>query len=110
MFAGHAFRDGLGGVDDLVEGNHLLEPGQHINAAGSNALSRREIDDECVRRCGTIVVDARGTARQECGDLLPLVEKGLLDWESLPELGEVIAGRVSGRNSNEVSTERRLMP
>ena len=87
-----------------VLGGNLIEPGQHINAAGSNALSRREIDDECVRRCGTIVVDARGTARQECGDLLPLVEKGLLDWESLPELGEVIAGRVSGRNSKEEIT------
>jgi ornithine cyclodeaminase len=82
----------------------LLEPGQHINAAGSNALSRREIDEECVRRCNRIVVDSRGTARQECGDLLPLVEKGLLDWESLPELGEVITGRVKGRTGKDEIT------
>ncbi len=82
----------------------LLETGQHINAAGSNALSRREIDEETVRRCSRVVVDSRGTARQECGDLLPLVEKGLLDWETLPELGEVIAGRATGRTAQEEIT------
>lgn len=82
----------------------LLEAGQHINAAGSNALSRRELDEEAVRRCSRIVVDSRGTARNECGDLLPLVEKGLLDWETLPELGEVIAGRVPGRTANDEIT------
>jgi len=77
----------------------LLEPGQHLNAAGSNALSRREIDEAAVLRADRIVVDARSTARNECGDLLPLVERGRLQWELLPELGEVIAGRVPGRSS-----------
>jgi len=77
----------------------LVEPGQHMNAAGSNALSRREIDEKAVQRADRIVVDARSTARNECGDLLPLVERGLLQWELLPELGEVIAGRESGRSS-----------
>jgi ornithine cyclodeaminase/alanine dehydrogenase-like protein (mu-crystallin family) len=76
-----------------------LEPGQHINAAGSNALARRELDEAAVRRCASVVVDARGTARNECGDLLPLVEKGLADWDALPELGEVIVGRVPGRRA-----------
>lgn len=76
-----------------------LEPGQHINAAGSNALSRREIDEAAVRRCEVIAVDARGTARNECGDLLPAVEKGLLRWETLTEIGEVIAQRAPGRTS-----------
>ncbi len=76
----------------------LLEAGQHINAAGSNALSRRELDESAVRRAGRVVVDARGTARNECGDVLPLVERGLLQWEALPELGEVIVGRAPGRS------------
>jgi ornithine cyclodeaminase/alanine dehydrogenase-like protein (mu-crystallin family) len=81
-----------------------LEAGQHINAAGSNALSRRELDEAAVRRAGKIVVDARSTARQECGDLLPLVEKGLLQWDMLPELGEVIVERVPGRTAKEEIT------
>lgn len=81
-----------------------LEAGQHINAAGSNALSRRELDDVAVRRASRVIVDARGTARNECGDLLPLVEKGLLNWDTLPELGEVIVGRVPGRTAKEEIT------
>jgi ornithine cyclodeaminase len=81
-----------------------LEPGQHINAAGSNALTRRELDAAAIQRCARVVVDARGTARNECGDLLPLVESGKLDWDALPELGEVIVGRIPGRKSRDEIT------
>ena len=76
-----------------------LEPGQHVNAAGSNALARRELNQAAVQRCAPVVVDSRATARNECGDLLPLVESGFADWDALPELGEVIVGRVPGRTS-----------
>ena len=81
-----------------------LEPGQHINAAGSNSLIRRELDEAAIRRCDYITVDARGTARNECGDLLPAVEKGLLHWETLTEIGDVISGRAPGRTSREQIT------
>ncbi len=74
-----------------------LSPGQHVNAAGSNSLARRELDTAAVRRATHIVVDSRNTARNECGDLLPLVETGLANWDALPELGEIITGRVPGR-------------
>lgn len=76
-----------------------LEAGQHINAAGSNSLIRRELDEAAVKRCDLIVVDSRGTARNECGDLLPAVEQGFLQWEALPEIGEVIAKRAPSRGS-----------
>jgi len=76
-----------------------LEPGQHINAAGSNALTRREIDDATVRKCDVITVDGRGTARNECGDLLSAIEKGWLRWDYLTEIGEVIAAKAPGRTS-----------
>ena len=76
-----------------------LEPGQHINAAGSNALTRREIDDATVKKCDVITVDGRGTARNECGDLLSAVEKGWLRWDHLTEIGEVIAKKAPGRTS-----------
>lgn len=78
-----------------------LSPGQHINAAGSNSLARRELDEAAVRRSTRIVVDSRNTARNECGDLLPLAETGLIDWDALPELGEIIIGRVPGRRSKD---------
>ena len=74
-----------------------LEPGQHINAAGSNALARREIDLASVKKCDIVTVDGRGTAAKESGDLLPAVESGVLRWETITEIGEVIAKKVPGR-------------
>ncbi len=76
-----------------------LEPGQHVNAAGNNQLSRRELDAEAVRRFDLITVDARATARRECGELLPLVESGQLHWDALTEIGEIIAQLRPGRAS-----------
>jgi ornithine cyclodeaminase len=76
-----------------------LEPGQHINAAGSNSLIRRELDDAAVKRASYITVDSRNTARNESGDLLPLTETGRLDWDSLTEIGDVIIGRAPRRSS-----------
>jgi ornithine cyclodeaminase len=76
-----------------------LEPGQHINAAGSNSLMRRELDLDAVKRCDYITVDSRGTARNECGDLLPAVEQGLCAWDTVTEIGDVIAGKAPRRTS-----------
>ncbi|MCC7081356.1 MAG: ornithine cyclodeaminase family protein [Burkholderiales bacterium] len=78
----------------------LLAPGQHINAAGSNALDRREVDLEAVRRA-RVVVDSREVARGECGDLLPAIERGLLYWEQVADLGEVLIGQRPGRTSDD---------
>ena len=81
-----------------------LEPGMHINAAGSNALIRQELSEAVVRRCELVAVDAVPTALAESGDLLPLLEKGRLQARQLVELGEVIIGRRPGRQSaNEIT-------
>ncbi len=74
-----------------------LAPGAHVNAAGSNALVRTEIDMETVRRARVVAVDSREQARVECGDLLEPVEKGLLHWDRVHELADVVAGHVPGR-------------
>lgn len=74
-----------------------LEPGQFIAATGSNALDRREIDTETVRRADIIAVDSREVAQGECGDLLPAYEAGLIYWENIADLGEIIIGRWPGR-------------
>ena len=78
-----------------------LEPGTHLNAAGSNALIRREIGEEVVRRCRLVVVDTVATALKEAGDLLPLLEKGRLAERQLVELGDVLLGIRAGRQSAE---------
>jgi ornithine cyclodeaminase len=76
-----------------------VEPGTHINAAGSNSLLRREIDEATVAKCEVVVVDSRPSAQKEAGDLLPALEKGRLHVGALTELGEVIAGTRPGRAS-----------
>ena len=81
-----------------------LEPGTHINAAGSNSLIRQELSEAAVRRCDLLAVDAVATALAEAGDLLPLLEKGRLHARQLVELGEVIVGRHAGRASAEQIT------
>jgi ornithine cyclodeaminase/alanine dehydrogenase-like protein (mu-crystallin family) len=87
-------------AEPLFDGK-WLEPGQFIAATGSNALDRREIDLETVRRCDVIVVDSREVAQGECGDLLPAYENGLVYWENIADLGEVIVGRWPGRTSDQ---------
>ena len=74
-----------------------LAAGTHINAAGSNMLSRRELDEASLARCDRIVADSREVARRECGDLLPLIEKGRLGWGRVAELGDVVIGRAPRR-------------
>lgn len=81
-----------------------VEPGQHINAAGSNSLLRQEIDEATVRRCSPIVVDSRPTAIKEAGDLLPPLEKGRLHAGMLAEIGEVMNGTRAGRTMPEQVT------
>jgi alanine dehydrogenase len=74
-----------------------LAPGTHVNAAGSNSLLRREIDEATVRKADPVVVDSRPSAMKEAGDLLPALEKGRLHSGMLVEIGEVIAGTRPGR-------------
>lgn len=77
----------------------LLQNGVHINAAGSNLLIKREIDEETVRRAHVIIVDDKEQAQIESGDLLPAIERGVLTWERVRTLGDVVAGVVPGRTS-----------
>ena len=76
-----------------------LEPGMHINAAGANSIGRRELDNAAVTRCSIIVADAKDQAMLECADLAVPIGSGLLKWDPVLELGQVVTGRAPGRNS-----------
>lgn len=76
-----------------------LEPGCHINAAGSNHLRRREIDAGVVRRAGIVAVDSVEQAMLEAGDLAGAVEEGALDWKQVVEFPAIAAGKASGRTA-----------
>lgn len=81
-----------------------LARGCHVNAAGANALIRREIDETTVRRAALVCVDSRETALREAGDLLPALEKGRLHERQLIELGEIVVGVRRGRTAAEEIT------
>ncbi|HEY0754524.1 MAG TPA: ornithine cyclodeaminase family protein [Ktedonobacteraceae bacterium] len=77
-----------------------LKPGCHVNAIGSNWPKRRELDDETLERSSLIVTDSVEQARMEAGDLLIPANAGSLDWESVWELADVVAGDGPQRNSS----------
>ena len=81
-----------------------LEPGMHINAAGSNHWIRQEVDDNVVRRADIIVVDSVPDAQVEAGDLLYPIERGRIRWDQIHELSAVAVGQVKGRPSDEAIT------
>lgn len=82
----------------------LVEPGQHLNVAGSNVPQKREVDDEVIRRAHRIVVDQLEDAQIESGDLVGPVERGIAGWDRMRELGEVVCGKVPGRERPEEIT------
>ena len=73
-----------------------LAPGTHINAVGATRPNWRELDDELLRR-STIYVESREPALKESGDLIA-AGRGVI------EIGEVIAGKQSGRKSEDQVT------
>jgi len=84
--------------DPVVEGG-WIKAGAHINAAGSNSVSRREIDENAVRRATFICTDDVQQAEIESGDLTAVLQ----DWSNVRELQEVVKGRC-GRTSPEEIT------
>ena len=76
-----------------------LQPGTHINAAGSNHVKRRELDAETIRRASLIAVDSLEQARMEAGDLTQAADEGILDWSDVCELQDVLASSRPERTS-----------
>ena len=75
-----------------------LAPGTHVNAMGANLVVRRELESDVVTRSEIIAVDSKEQARVESGDLLQVLGEDAANWGKVCELGEIVAGKVSGRN------------
>jgi ornithine cyclodeaminase/alanine dehydrogenase-like protein (mu-crystallin family) len=81
-----------------------LSPGAFVAATGANAYARRELDDRAVLRADRVVTDDRAQARIEARELIDLAKTGSLRWDDVVELGDIAAGRESGRRSAEEIT------
>ena len=82
--------------DPVLQGDWLTD-GTHLNIIGSNYLSKSEIDVAVVRRAKSIFVDSIDQAHLEAGDFRQARDAGILQWSSIRELGELVAGRAPGR-------------
>ncbi len=74
-----------------------LKPGVHINAIGANHEHRRELDQEAVTAANFICTDDVEQVRYESTDLAEPVKAGVLRWDSVRGLSEVVSRQVRGR-------------
>jgi len=88
------------GAREPVLNGEWIEPGTHLNVVGSNFLAKSEVDVETIRRASIVAVDSIEQSKLEAGDLLPAIERGVLSWESVSELGRIVAGRDPTRASD----------
>ncbi|MFC6835981.1 ornithine cyclodeaminase family protein [Halomarina ordinaria] len=91
-------------ADEPVFDGGLLEPGTHVTAMGQYDRVKRELDARTVERA-TYVLDLRARAEQDAGALIQAIEEGVVGADHLHgDLGEVLAGDVPGRQSDEEIT------
>jgi ornithine cyclodeaminase/alanine dehydrogenase-like protein (mu-crystallin family) len=85
-----------------------LEPGQHVTTiVGSNVglvkggfagAKRREIDDATLARSHVHgIVSVQQAIQDEQADIFDPVQRGVIQWQQLIEIGEILAGRKEGR-------------
>lgn len=81
-----------------------IKPGAHINAVGSHRPDLREIDAATMKRA-KVFVDSRAAIMAECGDVLLAIKEGAItESHASAEIGEVLAGKKSGRTKPEEIT------
>jgi ornithine cyclodeaminase len=89
--------------DPILEGA-WVRPGTHVNAVGSSHAGPAEIDNDLVVR-SRFIVDSREGVLAQGGEFLRAREAGLIGEAHIAaEIGEVLLGRIAGRQSAEQVT------
>jgi alanine dehydrogenase len=86
---------------DPVLRGEWLTAGALVAAAGANVVTRRELDNTVLERARFVCCDLLEQAKLESGDLVEPVQAGVLDWLEVHELHEVVAGEITGRQSDD---------
>lgn len=81
-----------------------VDPGTHVNGIGSFTSTAREVDDVLVGRA-RIVVDSMEAAMEEAGDIIGPIRRNVVSRAHLyGELGEIVNGKLGGRDDDEQVT------
>ena len=84
--------------DPILMG-HWVQPGTHLNLVGSSHAGPAEVDNDLVVR-SRFFVDSREGVLAQGGEFRRARDAGLIsDDHIVAEIGEVLAGRVAGRQS-----------
>lgn len=87
----------------LREGTHVTSiVGSNVGMvqAGVIAQKRRELDDQTLARAAIIGIASRALAEQDQqGDIYEQVQSGLISWDKVIELSEIVAGYANGRQN-----------
>lgn len=65
-----------------------------VCAVGATKPQRCELEPELFARAATVITDSVAGAPDECGDLIHAVGSGVIGWEDVVDLADVLAGRV----------------
>jgi ornithine cyclodeaminase/alanine dehydrogenase-like protein (mu-crystallin family) len=87
---------------DPVFDGRLVEKGMYVASIGGSDASnkRREIDDETIRRADLYVVHSKEVAQlDQSPDVWEVAQKGIMKWESIQEVQDLVAGKIAGRTS-----------
>jgi alanine dehydrogenase len=88
-------------ADKPVLRGEWLHEGAMVICVGANDPKARELDDVVLERASFVCTDSREQARQEAGDLIEPVGRGVLDWHELHELQDVVVGESTARESDD---------
>ena len=88
----------------LEEGQYIISViGSNIELVKSGNLDkpRREIDDGTLKRCDFIVALSKAQAiDSQQGDIYWPVQDGVITWDKVVEISDVLAGKVKGRSND----------
>ena len=88
----------------LEEGQYIISViGSNIELVKSGNLDkpRREIDDATLKRCDFIVALSKAQAiDSQQGDIYWPVQDGIITWDKVVEISDVLAGKVQGRSND----------
>ncbi|MBM2809326.1 MAG: hypothetical protein HW416_85 [Chloroflexi bacterium] len=89
-----------------------LEPGQHVTSCYGGTTRQdgegrpldplvRDLDDDVITRSDLIYINSKEEARNDLqGDMIDPIQRGVLTWDRVHELPDLLLGKTPGRTSD----------